>query len=430
MAPDGWNRRAINELAGERKVRLGHATEPTVLSVSKDYGLIPQTEKFDRRVASENTSHYKIIERGEFAYDPMLLWSGSIALLTCVERGIVSPAYYVFKTDSSVDPHYLIRVLKQPKMLGPYTVISQGTNLRRRKAQFSDFGEIELNLPPLPEQRRIAAILDTLDETIRRTEQVIEKLKQVKQGLLHDLLTRGIDENGELRPHPEEAPQLYKDSLLGRMPRGWEVKSLMEIVRERGGLIQTGPFGSQLHAHEYVENGVPVIMPQDIVDDRIDLSSIARITSRKAAELSRHKLQMNDAVFSRRGDLSRCAAIGERESGWLCGTGCLLVRIAASALKSGWFTAVYRHDMGQRQVMAQAVGSTMMNLNGSILGRFLLPLPTPEEQTAVVARAQALGRRTDAEYDNLLKLRTLKHGLIDDLLTGRVRINVTNEEES
>ena len=77
-------------------------------------------------------------------------------------------------------------------------------------------------LPPLPEQRRIAEILDTLDEAIRKTEQVIAKLQQMKQGLLHDLLTRGIDDNGELRD-PDRHPEQFKDSPLGRIPREWEV---------------------------------------------------------------------------------------------------------------------------------------------------------------------------------------------------------------
>ena len=69
---------------------------------------------------------------------------------------------------------------------------------------------------------KIAEILDTLDTTIRQTEAIIEKLKQVKQGLLHDLLTRGIDANGELRPPQSQAPHLYKDSPLGWIPREWE----------------------------------------------------------------------------------------------------------------------------------------------------------------------------------------------------------------
>src|SRR5690606_33484545 len=89
-------------------------------------------------------------------------------------------------------------------------------------------------LPPLPEQRRIAAILDTLDEAIRQTEALIAKLKQIKRGLLHDLLTRGIDDNGELRD-PERHPEQFRDSPLGRVPRGWMVSRLEnQLTLQRG----------------------------------------------------------------------------------------------------------------------------------------------------------------------------------------------------
>ena len=282
---------------------------------------------------------------------------------------------------------------------------------------------LEIPLPPLPEQRRIAEILDTLDHAIRKTEQVIAKLQQMKQGLLHDLLTRGIDENGELRD-PERHPEQFKDSVLGRIPRGWGVQRLGDVVRSNGGLIQTGPFGSQLHAYEYVNNGgVPVIMPQDIQGERIDTANIARITERKAHELSRHRVQVDDAVFSRRGDLSRCVAVAEHEVGWLCGTGSLLVRLPASAVSSEWLASIYRHDLGQRQVLAQAVGSTMVNLNGKILASMLVPIPPPDEQRNCTKRVGVVRNRLASELGELEKLRTLKHGLMDDLLTGRVRVN-------
>lgn len=286
--------------------------------------------------------------------------------------------------------------------------------------------ELRLKLPPLPEQRRIAEILDTLDEAIRKTEQVIAKLQQMKQGLLHDLLTRGIDDNGELRD-PDRHPEQFKDSPLGRIPMDWEVCQLRQTIRRVGGMIQTGPFGSQLHASEYVKVGVPVVMPQDIRDEVIDPANIARISERKATELGRHRLEVNDAVFARRGDLTRCFAVHEEVVGWLCGTGCLLVRVPHRTLLAEWLTAIYRHDLGQRQVLARAVGSTMVNLNGSILAEMHVPIPRAEEQRHFAAEIQSLQNRTSAELHELEKLRTLKHGLMDDLLTGRVRVSVPEE---
>jgi type I restriction enzyme, S subunit len=109
-------------------------------------------------------------------------------------------------------------------------------------------------IPPVDEQRVSAAILGSLDTTIRQTEAVIEKLKQVKQGLLHDLLTRGIDANGELRPPQSRAPYLYKDSPLGWIPREWDVAVLQELTEPDSpityGVVKPGP---------EVDGGVPFV---------------------------------------------------------------------------------------------------------------------------------------------------------------------------
>lgn len=280
----------------------------------------------------------------------------------------------------------------------------------------------EVPLPDPREQRKISEILDTLDTAIHETEAIIAKLKAVKQGLLHDLLTRGIAGNGELRPPQAEAPHLYKQSPLGWIPKEWEEVTLGEIVRRSGGLLQTGPFGSQLHAHEYVLDGIPVIMPQDIVNGELSVDSIARVNQRKATALSRHRVQSNDLVFSRRGDLSRCVAIEEEHLGWLCGTGCLLARLPAHEVNGYWLALVYTQPGIQTQVMGRAVGSTMANLNTSILAAITITRPPVTEQNEIARRLQSLNKRIRFEEEELEKRQSEKSALMDDLLTGRVRV--------
>ncbi len=281
---------------------------------------------------------------------------------------------------------------------------------------------LPVSYPAPSEQARIAQILDTLDTAIHETEAIIAKLKAVKQGLLHDLLTRGIDANGELRPSHAEAPHLYKASPLGWIPKEWEEVSLGDIARRSGGIIQTGPFGSQLHAHEYVLDGIPVIMPQDIVNGELSVESIARITQRKATSLSRHRVARNDLVFSRRGDLSRCVAIENEYLGWLCGTGCLLARLPAEEINGYWLALVYTQPGMQSQVMGRAVGSTMANLSTSILAAITIARPPVTEQDEIAKRLKSLGKRIRYEEKELEKMRFEKAALMDDLLTGRVRV--------
>ena len=286
----------------------------------------------------------------------------------------------------------------------------------------SDVKRFQLFVPPYQEQEVAAQILDTLDTAIRATEALIDKLKAVKQGLLHDLLTRGIDANGQLRPPQSEAPQLYKESPLGWIPREWEEVTLGEIASRGGGLLQTGPFGSQLHAHEYVVDGIPVIMPQDMVGSELSVENIARITQCKAVALSRHRVRPNDLIFSRRGDLSRCVTIEDAHEGWLCGTGCLLARLKADEINGYWLSLVYQQPGIQSQVMGRAVGSTMANLNTSILAAITIARPVISEQNEIALRLKSAVQRIAGEERLLVKMQLEKSGLMDDLLTGRVRV--------
>ena len=269
------------------------------------------------------------------------------------------------------------------------------------------------------EQAKITEILSTVDRAIEQTEALVAKQQRIKTGLMQDLLTRGIDEHGNLRS--EETHQ-FKDSLLGRVPRCWRVQSLGAALHRAKGHIQTGPFGSQLHAHEYVHEGIPVVMPQDIVDRSISIGSIARVPRNRADDLRRHRTEFNDVVFSRRGDLSRAAAIGEREVGWLCGTGCFLLRVSPDAIHAPWLVDAYRHHHVQRQIDANAIGSTMPSLNNSVMEQLKVAFPGINEQREIARHREELDATIRTRLDHLLKMRHIKTGLMQQLLTGRRRV--------
>ncbi|MGD1152746.1 MAG: restriction endonuclease subunit S [Syntrophales bacterium] len=295
---------------------------------------------------------------------------------------------------------------------------AQGSTIREIRANF--LRTISISFPTSKtEQTKIAEILSTVDRAIEQTEGLITKQQRIKTGLMQDLLTRGIDEHGNLR---SESTHQFKDSPLGRIPVEWEIKSFGEIIGKYGGVLQTGPFGSQLHSYEYVADGVPVVMPQDIASKGISTANIARITEKKAQSLTRHRMVLDDLVFARRGDLSRCAVIGEKERGWLCGTGCLLMRPPAKVLSPRWTADAYRFHPIQLQVDVGAVGSTMSNLNTGILSDIRLALPQVEEQINIENLLQDVDYDEMAVENRLQKLRSLKTALMQDLLTGKKRV--------
>jgi restriction endonuclease S subunit len=274
----------------------------------------------------------------------------------------------------------------------------------------------------MTQQKRIASILTSIDAAIEKTEALIAKHQQIKAGLMHDLFTRGVLPNGQLRPPRNEAPELYQQTALGWIPKEWRAERLGAMLDESGGYLQTGPFGSQLHASEYSDEGVPVVMPQDINDGLIDEVAIARIGEERATTLARHRLKVGDIIIARRGELSRAAAISDLHANWVCGTGCFLLRLGRTGLNHFFFSLAYRFDYVQRQIAGMQVGSTMPSLNNSVMSRVFFPRPSPSEQDEITRRLHAVEIEIAGIAHQAEKLQKQKLGLMQDLLTGRVPV--------
>ncbi len=155
---------------------------------------------------------------------------------------------------------------------------------------------------------------------------------------------------------------------------------LSAIAAAKG--LQTGPFGSQLKAEEYTENGVPVIMPKDIFAGRLYGNGNARISDDKAEKLAKHRLKPGDIIFPRRGDLGRIGVATEENAGWICGTGCLRVRLKDD-VDSGYIHQYVQLEAVKRWLERKALGQTMLNLNTEIIGNLPIYIVPRIEQTAI-----------------------------------------------
>lgn len=202
------------------------------------------------------------------------------------------------------------------------------------------------------------------------------------------------------------------------VPEGWRITSLGRVCE---GHLKTGPFGSQLHAHEYTDSGIPVLMPKDLVGFRVNKKTAAKIPEERAIELSQHKLEVGDLLFSRRGDVARFALIDAMASDCLCGTGCLRAR--PSSQHSALFLSYFLQKNAVKKWLEQsAVGQTMPNMNTAILSELPLMVASSIVEEEKIAQILSAWDKAIATTEQLLSnSQQQKKALMQQLLTGKKR---------
>jgi len=284
----------------------------------------------------------------------------------------------------------------------------------------SDFKQIKLPVPPSAEQQKIAQILDTLDTQIQKTEALIAKLEKIKEGLLHDLLTRGIDQNGQLRPTPDQAPELYKESALGFIPKEWEVEYL-------GNLSESGLLNGVFKQPSRVGRGVPLINVADLYKgNSVNLETCERFDA-STNEVSKYSARGGDIFVTR----SSLKLEGIAHCNWLNHDvpdnsivyECHVIRVRPVLKVDPHFLVSWcQSQHARRHLMANAKQVTMTTISQDGIASLKCPVPPLPEQRAAFEQVKTLEDRIENELSVLKKIRHEKAGLMDDLLTGRVRV--------
>ncbi len=269
----------------------------------------------------------------------------------------------------------------------------------------------------------VSVILNTLDATIRQTEAIIEKLRQVKQGLLHDLLTRGIAANGELRPSQSEAPDLYKESPLGWIPKEWSVQRLDQLLSIDDPAMRSGPFGSALLKSELVESGVPLLGIDNVHVEEFVANFSRFVSDRKFAELCRYAVRPNDLMITIMGTVGRCCLVPKDIGRALSSKHTWTITLDQS--KYSPLLAMLQINYSSwilKQLSKDEQGGTMAAIRSETLRSLNFPVSPMAEQIEMEMRMQAISQRINFETAAANKLKLEKSGLMDDLLTGRVRV--------
>jgi type I restriction enzyme S subunit len=320
---------------------------------------------------------------------------------------------------SSTDTRYLLRLADYAKPRAE--AVSVGSTVKGIKV--ADYLKIQVPLAPPSHQSKIAEILDTLDAAIRGTEAVVAKLKAMKRGLLHDLLTRGIDANGDLRPPHPEAPHLYKQTPLGWLPKEWETSKLPGLAQPNRPVIRTGPFGSSLKGEHWRETGRPVITIGSFGENGFIEEELLFIDEKKAKSMIEYEVHPGDLVFSRVADVGRSLVVEDSETGWIMSSNLMRISVERKKLLPSLLHVQLRHSVRLRKQMSQLVNSAGRDVaNSAVVLALDIAVPPGSEQIEIEKAIACNDEKLVQEEQQLDKLRLQKSGLMDDLLTGRTPV--------
>lgn len=206
---------------------------------------------------------------------------------------------------------------------------------------------------------------------------------------------------------------------MTELPIGWADIKLADAVT-----LKTGPFGSALHKSDYVTNGVPLINPMHIVNGKIRPTADVAVTPATVKRLSDYCLREGDLIMERRGEMGRSAVVRATESGWLCGTGSLIVRPDACLIDAKFLHYYLSSAASVRYLLEASVGSTMANLNQRHLLSMRVYLPPRAEQVRIVEKIEELLSDLDAGVAELRaaqkKLDLYRQSLLKSAVEGEL----------
>ena len=297
------------------------------------------------------------------------------------------------------------------------------------KIMNNEMAEISFALPSEYEQFKIIQYLDhetaKIDSLIEKQQQLIQLLKEKRQAVISHAVTKGLDPRVKMKDSGVE--------WLGEVPEHWVVAQLKFNTLE----MQTGPFGSQLHAEDYIEDGVPLINPAHMINGVLIPDNQITVDEATQERLSRHKLEAGDIIFARRGELGRCAIVREENKGWLCGTGSLKAKLNERLLPEYAYLLITSDGL-IAELSLESKGSTMDNLNTETLGRIRLPVPPRQEQLDILEYVHLAAGKFKALIDNadsaISLMQERRTALISAAVTGKIDVRdwqpVATQEEA
>ena len=394
-----WRQVKVGDLLTEYSERSTSSNQHEVLSVTKD-GIFSQREYFKKQIASEDNSGYKVVRRGDAVFSAMNLWMGSIYIVKDQEIGIVSPAYTTMRpTDEIIDTEFLGYFLRGKEMRRKYVQHSQqGASIVRRNLNKDDLLGDKILIPPLPEQKKIAEILSTLDSLIIKMESLFLKKKIYGENLMNEIIKN------------ESTQKIY---------------SAKELIKNGHILkIKDGNHGSQYpRTQEFSKSGIPFINASSINSEGgIDFKNCPFLPETRVKTMNIPPAEAGDVILTHNATVGKVTIIPPEIDKVVVSTSTTYYRLNQKLLNNNYLAAFLKSPIYQTQLL-RIMGQTTRNQVPITAQKELkISVPSMLVQEKISSIYKLFSRDLKLQLSKLNKLKLLKQSLSNDLLSGLKKI--------
>ena len=387
-----WKKVKLGDFIEEVVEKTTENNQHQVLSVTKD-GIFSQEEFFKKQIASENNIGYKVIRKNNLVFSTMNLWMGSLDVLTNYDIGIVSPAYKIFKFNEELMlPSYGNYFMKSYYMLEQYKNCSeQGASIVRRNLDLKALLNTNINIPLIAEQEKIVRILEKVDLIIKNYERLLEEKNRF-------IKSQFVEMFGSVK----------KFEMLG------DICSIKARIGWQG-----------LTRKEYLEEGnYRLVTGIDFLGNTIDFDNCYYVSKERYQQDENIQLKVNDVLVTKDGTIGKVAFIDKLEMPATLNSGVFVIRDKSNRLNPIYLEYALLSDDFSKFIKKIKTGSTVAHLNQEVFLKFKIPVPEKSEQDKFEPIVKLIDKQKFELKRIIENYKSLKKGLMQQLLTGKVDVNV------
>ena len=415
--PDSWDILRTKQVFRLRIEKAPENNQMELLSIYTHIGVKPRKELEQRGNKASTTDGYWIVKKGDIISNKLLAWMGAVGVSHY--EGVTSPAYDILRPIRRCNTDYYHYLFRTPKYLQQFKIRSRGIMDMRLRLYFDQLGQIPVPVPPTDEQDSIVLFLNwktaQINKFIRNKRRFIELLKEQKQNVINQAVTRGLDPNVKLKPSGVE--------WIGDIPEHWDARRLRTLAAVRASGVDKNTN----------EDEVPVMLCNYVdvyKNDRITAAIDFMKATATPEEIRAFELKAGDVIITKDSeswdDIAIPTFVPEALPGIVCAYHLALIKPFSGEIEGEFLFRTFSSDPVADQFRIAATGVTRFGLaQGAIKGAFF-PLPPLEEQRAIIAHinekcaeiSQAISR-AEREIELMREYRTR---LISDVVTGQVDV--------